>query len=120
MRSNTLLLLSLILFPVLVLAQPKWDSKEIKMFFGQGPFMEKEVIEINAAIKKQKPTNLLAVLALYFPLDVEKESFEEIKITQKKLENGNTGVFYVHLNLPDDALKVVKMFLELERHHQHN
>ena len=120
MRSNTLLLLSLILFPVLVLAQPKWDSKEIKMFFGQGPFMEKEVIEINAAIKKQKPTNLLAVLALYFPLDVEKESFEEIKITQKKLENGNTGVFYVHLNLPDEALKAVKVFLELERHHQHN
>jgi hypothetical protein len=93
MRSNTLLLLSLILFPVLVLAQPKWGSKEIKMFFGQGPFMEKKVIEINAAIKKQKPTNLLAVLARYFSLDVEKEGFEEIKITQKKLENRNTGVF---------------------------
>jgi hypothetical protein len=90
------------------------------MFFGQGPFMEKKVIEINAAIKKQKPTNLLAVLARYFSLDVEKEGFEEIKITQKKLENRNTGVFYVHLNLPDDALKAVKVFLELERHHQHN
>ena len=81
MRSHTLLLLSLILFPVLVLAKPKCDSKEIKMFFGHGPFMEKEVIEINAAIKKQKPSNLLAVLAHYFPLDVEKEGFEEIKIT---------------------------------------
>ena len=113
-------MLSLILFPVFVLAQPKCDSKEIKMFFGQGTFMEKEVIEINAAIKKQKPSNLLAVLALYFPLDVENEGFEEIKMTQKKLENGNTGVFYVHHNLPDDALKAVKVFLELERQHQYN
>ena len=72
MRSHPLLLLSLILFPVFVLALPKCDSKEIKMFFGHGPFMEKEVIEINAAIKKQKPYNFLAVLALYFHLDVEK------------------------------------------------
>ena len=47
--------------------------------------MEKEVIEINVTIKKQKPSNLLAVLAFYFLLDVEKEGFEEIKITQKKL-----------------------------------
>jgi hypothetical protein len=93
MRLHTPLMLYLILFLVFVLAQPKCDSKEIKMFFGQGPFMEKEVIEINAAIKKQKPSNLLAVLALYFPLDVENEGFEEIKMTQKKLENGNTGVF---------------------------
>ena len=120
MRLHTPLMLSLILFPVFVLAQPKCDSKEIKMFFGKGPFMEKEVIEINAAIKKQKPSNLLAVLALYFPLDVENEGFEEIKMTQKKLENGNTGVFYVHHNLPDDALKAVKVFLELERQHQYN
>ena len=82
--------------------------------------MEKEVIEINAAIKKQKPSNLLAVLALYFPLDLEKEGFEVTKITQKKFENGNTRVFNVHHNLPDDALKAVKVFLELERHHQHN
>jgi hypothetical protein len=90
------------------------------MFFGQGPFMEKEVIEINASIKKQKPSNLMAVLALYFPLDVEKEGFEKIKITQKKFENGNTGVFFVYHNLPDDALKAVKVFLELERQHQYN
>ena len=41
------------------------------MFFGQGPFMKKEVIEIDAAIKKQKPSNLLAFLALYFPLNVK-------------------------------------------------
>ena len=65
--------------------------------------------------KNKKPSNLLAVLAFYFPLDVEKEGFEKIKITQKKLENGNTGVFFVHHNLPDDALKAVKVFLELER-----
>ena len=82
--------------------------------------MEKEVIEINASIKKQKPSNLMGVLALYFPLDVEKEGFEKIKITQKKFENVNTGVFFVHHNLPDDALKAVKVFLELERQHQYN
>ena len=82
--------------------------------------MEKEVIEINNAIKKQKPSNLLAVLALYFPLDLEKKGFEEIKITWKKLENGNTGVFYVHHNLPDDSPKAVKVFLELKRQHQYN
>ena len=58
MRSNTLLLLSLILFPVFELAQPKWDSKEIKMFFGQDLFMEKEVIEINVTIKNQRQTTM--------------------------------------------------------------
>ena len=52
----------------------------------------------------------MGVLALYFPLDVEKEGFEKIKITQKKFENENTGVFFVHHNLPDDALKAVKGF----------
>ena len=93
MRLHTPLMLSLILFPAFVLAQPKCDSKEIKMFFGQGPFMEKEVIEINAAIKKQKPSNLLAVLALYFALDVENEGFEEIKMTQKSSKTETQGSF---------------------------
>jgi hypothetical protein len=75
MRSNTLLLLSLILFPVFVLAQPKWDSKEIKMFFGQGPFMEKEVIEINVTIKKQKPSNRSGRLGILFPFGCGKGRF---------------------------------------------
>jgi hypothetical protein len=75
MRSNTLLLLSLILFPVFELAQPKLDSKEIKMFFGQDLFMEKEVIEINVTIKKQKTVQPSGRLGILFPFGCGKGRF---------------------------------------------
>ena len=79
------------------------------------PFLEKEVTEINDLIKKQKPSNLLEILSLYFPYDTEDGGSEEIEIVQRKLENGNIGVFYLHHNIPDDAIQAVKVFLELDR-----
>lgn len=94
--------------------------KAVKEFFGQHPFLEKEVTEINDLIKKRKPSNLLEILSLYFPYDMEDSSSEEIEIVQKKLENGNTGVFYLHHNIPDDAIQAVKVFLELDRQAPHH
>ncbi len=49
--------------------------KAVKEFFGQYPFLEKEVTEINDLIKKRKPSNLLEVLSLYFLFQMENKGF---------------------------------------------
>lgn len=93
------------------------QETQIKTTDKEEEFKDLKTDELNQLLlEKEEDLSAKEVMKLFYPNEVEAgEGNEQIKISERTSENGNTIVTLIHENLLDDSLNGEKYSIELQR-----